>query len=202
MPDWDKILGQLAAVSNAPIPFFAALLIVAAFIWWAIDWRYSAVLSHRDAEISDYKTKLSGATPEQAKDKIESLEQTIRKMVGTGWAPLTRPQIANLAMKLKEIKKSRAQIMYENHLGKELAQSILEAFKEAGWSEALVSAGSGLGEGIVVGWSSRAEAVKTALETVGKLPVWAKDTEKEIPDLIIVGVGINVQPIATPATYP
>ncbi len=92
--------------------------------------------------------------------------------------------------------------MYENHFGKELAQSILEAFKEARWSEALVSTGSGLGEGIVVGWSSRAEAVKTALETVGKLPVWAKDTEKEIPDLIIVGVGINVQPIATPATYP
>ncbi|HEY9451703.1 MAG TPA: hypothetical protein VIR82_03465 [Bradyrhizobium sp.] len=193
MPDWDKILGQLAAVSNAPIPFIVALLIVAAVLWWAFDWRYSTVLSHRDAEISEYKTKLSGATPEQAKDKIESLEQTIRKMVGTSWAPLTRPQIANLAAKLKEIKKSRAQIMYENHLGKELAQSIFEAFREGGWSEVWLSTGSGLGEGVVVGWSSRAEAVKTALEAVAKLPVWAKDTEKEVPDLIIVGIGINVR---------
>ncbi|WP_245309164.1 hypothetical protein [Bradyrhizobium retamae] len=151
------------------------------------------MLGHRDAEISEYKTKLSGATPEQAKDKIESLEQTIRKMVGTSWAPLTRPQIANLAAKLKEIQKGRAQIMYENHLGKELAQNIFEAFREAGWSEAWLSTGSGLGEGVVVGWSSRAEAVKAALEAVAKLPVWAKDTEKEVPDLIIVGIGINVR---------
>jgi hypothetical protein len=54
-----------------------------------------------------------------------------------------------------------------------------------------LSTGSGLGEGIVVGWSSRAVAVKEALEATARLPVWAKDTEKEIPDLIIVGVGIN-----------
>ncbi len=82
MPDWDKILGQLAAVSNAPIPFFAALLIVAAFIWWAIDWKYSAVLSHRDAEISDYKTKLSGATPEQAKTRSKSSNKPFGKWSG------------------------------------------------------------------------------------------------------------------------
>jgi hypothetical protein len=48
-----------------------------------------------------------------------------------------------------------------------------------------------LGDGIVVGRSSRAVAVKEALESTAKLPVWAKDTEKEVPDLIIVGVGIN-----------
>ncbi|MGY4467317.1 hypothetical protein ACVWWK_002999 [Bradyrhizobium sp. LB9.1b] len=139
MPDWDKVLGQLSAVSNAPIPFIVALLIVSCFLWWAIDWRYSTVLGHRDAEIAEYKTKLSGATPEQAKDKIESLELTVRKMLGTSWEPLTRPQIANLAAKLKEIKQSRAQIMYENHLGRELAQSIFEAFREAGWTEAWLS---------------------------------------------------------------
>uniref|UniRef100_Q07RD6 Uncharacterized protein n=1 Tax=Rhodopseudomonas palustris (strain BisA53) TaxID=316055 RepID=Q07RD6_RHOP5 len=192
MPDWEKILAQLAVVGSAPIPFVVALLIVGGLIWWAIDWRYSAVLTHRDAEISEFKAKLSGATPEQARDKIELLERTIRNMVGTNWQPLTRPQIANLAAKLKEIAKSRVQVMYENHLGKDLAQSIFDAFREAGWDQAMLSTGGGLGEGIVVGWSSRAEAVKSALESVAKLPVWAKDTEKEIPDLIIVGVGLNV----------
>ena len=81
MPDWDKILAQVAIVTSAPAPFIVALLIVAGFIWWAIDWKYSAVLTHRDAEISrlkgerdDYKDKLSGATPDQAKARIDALE--------------------------------------------------------------------------------------------------------------------------------
>lgn len=79
MLDWDKLFGQLAAVSSAPIPFLVALLIVAGFILWAIDWRYSTVLGHRDAEISrlkgerdDNKTRLSGAIPDQAKAKTET----------------------------------------------------------------------------------------------------------------------------------
>jgi hypothetical protein len=179
--------------------FAVILVLMIGAIWIVVNWSYSAVLASKNAQIelqdrqlADFREKLKGATPEQAKDKIDSLEGTLMKMVGNNWEPLRRPQIASLAAKLKPIEKSRAQIMYENPRGKELAQSIFEAFKEAGWSEAWLSTGSGLGEGIVVGWSSRAVAVKEALEATARLPVWAKDTEKEIPDLIIVGVGINV----------
>jgi hypothetical protein len=51
MPDWDKILAQVAAVTAAPIPFLVAVLIVGGLIWWLVNWSYSAVLSHKDAEI-------------------------------------------------------------------------------------------------------------------------------------------------------
>jgi hypothetical protein len=85
MPDWERILGQLAAVSAAPIPFLVALLIVAVLIWWAFNWRYSTVVGHRDAEVSrlkverdEYKTKLSVATPDQAKAKIDTLVDAAR----------------------------------------------------------------------------------------------------------------------------
>ena len=82
--------------------------------------------------------------------------------------------------------------MYENALGKQLAQNIFDAFREAGWSDLNLIPGSGLGDGIVVGWSSRAAAIGNVLEsTVNLKGVWAKDTEKEIPDLVIVGVGVN-----------
>lgn len=199
MPQWIQDLADgWPMIAAHPKTFMAILIAIIVVVWVVISWSYSSVLASKnsqielqDRQLSDFREKLKGATPEQAKDKIDSLEGTLRKMIGNNWEPLRRPQIANLAIKLKEIKKSRAQIMYENPRGKELAQSILDAFKEAGWDEAWMSQGSGLGDGIVVGWSSRAVAVKEALEATAKLPVWAKDTEKEIPDLVIVGVGLN-----------
>jgi hypothetical protein len=51
MPDWDKILAQVAIVTAAPIPFLVAVLIAAGLIWWLMNWRYSALIAHKDAEI-------------------------------------------------------------------------------------------------------------------------------------------------------
>ncbi|ABE62506.1 hypothetical protein Nham_1689 [Nitrobacter hamburgensis X14] len=198
MPDLIKLLEQWGAVTTAPIPFAIAVAIASGLIWLAIGWSYSSVLAGKNAQIelqdrqlSDYREKLKGATPEEAKAKIDSLERTLRMTVGQSWIPLSKSQIDDLASKLKQIQKSRAQIMYENALGRELAQSIFDAFKQAGWDQAWLSTGSGLGDGLVTGWSSRAVAVKEALESTAKLPVRPIDTEKEIPDLLIVGVGIN-----------
>jgi hypothetical protein len=80
MPDWDKIFGQLAAVNNAPIPFFVSLFVAIGIIWWLINWKYNSVIGHRDAEISnlkaerdEYKGKITGVTPDQAKTKTETL---------------------------------------------------------------------------------------------------------------------------------
>jgi hypothetical protein len=210
MPDLVKLLEQWAVVTAAPIPFAIAVVVAGGLIWLAVGWSYSGVLASKNAQIelqdrqlADYKQKLDGASPDQAKAKIEALEKTIRLMVGERWEPLNKPQIAALASKLKDIKKSRASIMYENALCKEMAQSIFDAFKLAGWDEAVLQPGTGLGDGIVVGWSSRAVEIKTALEATATLPVWAKDTEKEIPDLVIVGVGLNShQTAATPAASP
>jgi hypothetical protein len=199
MPQWmqDLIAGWPMIRANLPTFFIIVVLIIGA-VWWIMSWRYGDLLASKngqielqDRQLADYREKLKGASPEQAKDKIDSLEDTLRKMIGQNWEPLNKSQIATLAAKLREIKKSRAQIMYENPRGKELAQSIFDAFKQAEWQEAWLSTGVGLGDGIVVGWSSRAVAVKEALESTAKLPVWAKDTEKEIQDLIIVGVGIK-----------
>jgi hypothetical protein len=54
--------------------------------------------------------------------------------------------------------------MYENALGKGLAQSIFGAFKEAGWDRAELMPGSGLGDGVVTGWGVRGTALKSALD--------------------------------------
>jgi hypothetical protein len=200
MPQWMQDLSAGWPMIRANLPtFFVILVLMIGAVWIVVNWSYSSVLASKngqielqDRQLSDYRDKLKGATPEQAKEKIDALERTVRMTIGQNWIPLSKTQISDLASKLKGIKKSRAHVMYENGLGKELAQSIFDAFKEAGWDQLQISPGTGLGDGIVVGWSSRAVAVKTAIESTAKFQnVWAKDTEKEIADLIIVGVGIN-----------
>jgi hypothetical protein len=75
------VLGEMNVIAHAPVTIVAALLIVAGVIWWAMDWRYSGIIANRDAELSsartqrdEYKEKLQGATPDQAKARIDELE--------------------------------------------------------------------------------------------------------------------------------
>jgi hypothetical protein len=84
MPDLIKLLEQWAVVTAAPIPFAVAVVIAAGLIWLAVGWSYSAVLSSKNAQIelqdrqlSDYKQKLDGATPDQAKARIDALEASL-----------------------------------------------------------------------------------------------------------------------------
>jgi hypothetical protein len=112
MPDWDKILAQVAVVTSAPLPFFVAVLIAAGLIWLAMDWRYNAIITGRegiiankDSEITllkgqrdDYKDKLSGATPDQAKARIDDLEGRLARLEPRRLTPAQRE---NLAMRLR-----------------------------------------------------------------------------------------------------
>ncbi len=107
------------------------------------QWSYSGVLASKngqielkDRQLADYRDKLKGATPEEAKAKIDALERTVNLTIGRRWDPLTKPEIAALAVNLTSVPKIRVQIMYENALGKDLAQSFYDAFKQAGWDDA------------------------------------------------------------------
>jgi hypothetical protein len=202
MPQWlqSMVAGWPMIAANVPT-FIALVVIIFGAVWGAMYLMYGAVISNKDSEISllksqrdDYRDKLGGASPAQAKERMETLEQTIGLTIGTKWTPLTDNQISDLATKLSAVPKSRATIMYENALGKDLARTFFEAFKAAGWTEVQLTTGSGLGEGVVTGWSTRAASIKALINTTRPdIPVWVKDQEKEIPDLIILGVGIKIQ---------
>jgi hypothetical protein len=80
--------------------------------------------------------------------------------------------------------------MYENALGKDLAESFLEAFKAADWDGAWITPGSGFGSGVLVGRGRRAMALKEAIESISNIKADVKDPEMEI-ELMFLGVGIN-----------
>jgi hypothetical protein len=197
MPDLVKLLEQWAVVTAAPIPFAIAVVVAAGLIWLAVGWSYSGVLASKngqielqDRQLADYKQKLDGASPDQAKAKIDALERRVRVTVGKEWEPLTRAEKVALTSRLKDIQKTRIQIMYENALGKELAESFLEAFKAADWNEAWITPGSGFGSGVLVGRGQRAMAIKAAIESVTNIKAEVKDPEMNI-ELMFLGVGIN-----------
>jgi hypothetical protein len=200
MPQWMQDLTSGWPMIRANLPaFFVILVLIIGAVWWVLDWRYSGILASKngqielqDRQLADYRQKLDGASPDQAKAKIEALEQTLLLTAGAKWEPLSKPQISVLASRLRDIQKCRVQVMYENALGKGLAQSIVDAFKEAGWDQAELLPGSGLGDGVVTGWGERGAALKSALDAAKDLHTWVKLPEmKAGGDLAIVGVGIN-----------
>jgi hypothetical protein len=78
------VVGEMRVIAKAPATFFVALLVLGAAIWWAMDWRYGRHLSTKDGEISlltrqrdDYKDKLGGASPDEAKARIDTLEKQL-----------------------------------------------------------------------------------------------------------------------------
>lgn len=137
--DWEKLLGQFAAVSAAPIPFAVAVLVASGLIWWALDWRYSSIVSNRDGEISllkgqrdDYKDKLGGATPDQAKARIDALETRIALIEPRR---LTTQQRASLASALRGSFQGDRRIDIVSETAgdaPQLAADLSSVFREAG----------------------------------------------------------------------
>jgi hypothetical protein len=66
--------------ANLPT-FFVILVLIIGAVWIVVNWSYSGVLATKngqielqDRQLADYKEKLSGATPDQAKARIDVLE--------------------------------------------------------------------------------------------------------------------------------
>src|SRR4029077_20750334 len=133
MPQWmqDLTAGWPMIMANLPT-FFVLLALIIGAVWVVINWSYSSILAGKntqletqDRQIADYKEKLGGASPDQAKAKLDALEEKVRHSIGDKWTPLNRSEISSLKEKLANLpNKMRVQIMYENYLGKDLAQSL------------------------------------------------------------------------------
>jgi hypothetical protein len=82
------LAGEWAVISGAPVAFFAATLVAALVIWRAMEWAYRHRLDGAQEEserltreLGDYRNKLAGATPDEAKERIEALERQITELL-------------------------------------------------------------------------------------------------------------------------
>lgn len=88
------VVGEMRVIAGALATFVIALLVLGTAIWWAIDWKYAAVISqqdhvisNKDSEISllkgqrdEYKDKLGGSSPDQAKARLDALEKIVSQL--------------------------------------------------------------------------------------------------------------------------
>lgn len=83
----EYVVGEIGAIWQAPVTFVFALAVLGIVIWRMIAWRYSGTveslngrLALQSDQIGDYKEKLSGASPDEAKRRIEVLEATVKAL--------------------------------------------------------------------------------------------------------------------------
>ena len=202
MFDWlIKFPEQWEVIARAPVPFFVALTVVGAIIWAVLSYSYSTRVTNLELEIAlvtrqrdDYRDKLGGASPDQAKSKIDELERRVKETIGSRWEPLSKEEAARLSAAVANLEKRRIQIMFANQLGKNLARSIADAFENAGWRDVHFSEGGGLEIGISTGrGDGLALKLKDAIEESTRFKNVRSfgPTEPDEKSGLFVGVGIN-----------
>lgn len=72
---------QLLIISKAPVPFLTAVAFVSWAIWQAMKYSYDTRLVNAEStkelmerQLQEYKDKLSGASPDEAKARMDALE--------------------------------------------------------------------------------------------------------------------------------
>jgi hypothetical protein len=130
------VIGEMRVIANAPIAFIAAVLILAGGVWWAMDWRYIGIIANRDAEISslqiqrdEYKNKLSGASPDQAAQRIAALESRIKDIEPKPQRHLTDIQRKKLIETIKPLASDLQQIAVFTEAAREPAQLAIDFYK-------------------------------------------------------------------------
>jgi hypothetical protein len=132
-------------IRAAPYPFILAVAIVAGAIWFIVNYAYSTVLSSKNAQLEladrqlgEYKQKLSGASPDEAKSRIDALISEIAalsaKIEGRRLTSEQRQKIIEFGspqtgsnLKLQVLRDMGATD------GGAFANDFMDAFKTAGW---------------------------------------------------------------------
>ena len=116
----EELLRQLDLVWNAPavvLPLAIALIVAT---WFGVNWLRSQEVRAAKEQAAAYKARLDGATPDEARARIEAqdariqaLEAVVKRTVGSAWTPLTKHQIQGLTRELAGIEKRKLTVMYK-----------------------------------------------------------------------------------------
>ena len=120
-------------IAEAPLVFGAAVLFLGAIIWAALRWRYSDVIEHKNGIIALYKARLNGATPDQAKAKIDSLEGQVVSLKNREWPKLTPVAVTDFERILASQGSHVVSVLPQDRDSVFLARDLVDAFKRIGW---------------------------------------------------------------------
>lgn len=81
------VLGQWQTVLDAPVPNITAAVVIGLLIWAVHKWAYAQRLEKKDEaialldrEVMDYRRKLDGASPDEAREQITRLQAEVNEL--------------------------------------------------------------------------------------------------------------------------
>src|SRR5215510_12797264 len=127
------VLDQAHLVAQAPVAFAAGVVILGAIIWSVLRWRYAKMIEHRNGIIALYKARLNGATPDQAKAKMDSLEGQVVSLKNREWPKLTPAAVTDFENILASQGTHVVSVVQQDRDSVFLARDLVDAFKRIGW---------------------------------------------------------------------
>ncbi len=127
------IVGEVHLIAEAPLVFGTTVLFLGAVIWGALRWRYSGIIEQRNNTIALYKARLNGATPDEAKAKIDSLEGQVASLKNREWPKLPPAAVTDFEGILASQVPHVVSVLPQDKDSVFLARDLVDAFKRIGW---------------------------------------------------------------------
>ena len=187
-------LGELHLIAEAPLVFGAAVLFLGAIIWAALRWRYSRGIERRNHIIALYKARLNGATPDQAKAKIDSLEGQVVSLKNREWPKLAPAAVTDFESVLASQGPHVVSVLPQDRDSVFLARELVDAFKRIGWEARREVSMNDIPDGLSV-WPKDdvARAICNALMmATGALVTLRKDEHLKEQGTYAIGIGYRL----------
>jgi hypothetical protein len=178
-------------IAEIPLVFAAAVLILGGIIWAALRWRYSVMIEQRNRTIALYKARLNGATPDEAKAKIDSLEGQVRSLKNREWPKLSPADVADFERILASQEPHGVSVLLQDRDSIFLARDLVDAFNRIGWKAKRDTGINEIPDGLTV-WPEDdvARTISNALTmATGALVVVREDQDLKIQGTYVVGIG-------------
>jgi hypothetical protein len=199
---WERVEREWPQIKAAPASFASAVLGLSAIVgfitWLGLSFHYAGLLEGKEAviqqqrervsalgdRIDEYKTRLQGASPSEAANRIANLEKEVevlrpveRDRENKEWPPLNESQIATWAASLSSYKEGFVAVFFEDESSSKLRESLYEVLKRAGWPEPTVmNGGRRIGSGVRANENEPAAPVLIGLlKTISPDVEWIKD---------------------------
>ncbi len=188
------VLGEARLIAEAPLVFGAAVLLLGAIIWAALRWRYSHIIEQQNHIIALYKARLNGATPDQAKAKIDSLEGQVVSLKNREWPKLAPAAVTDFESVLASQGPHVVSVLLQDRDSVFLARDLVDAFKRIGWKAKRETSMNDLPDGLSV-WPEDdvARAIGNALTmATGALTTLREDQHLKNQGTYAIGIGYKV----------
>ena len=189
-----NVLGEFRLIAQAPLVFAAALLFLGAIIWAALRWRYARIIEHRNRIIALYKARLDGATPDQAKAKMDSLEGQVVSLKNREWPKLSSAAVTDFESILASQGSHVVSVLPQDKDSVFLARDLVDAFRRIGWNAKRETSMNDIPDGLSV-WPEDdvARSICNALTmATGELVTLRNDQHLKDQGTYAIGIGYKL----------